>query len=222
LRPAISVPVAGRGGLAERRARARWIRWRRAERSRSLLETRWRSPELDKVIRVSLYCVLATLGLATVMPYHIAMEWCVLVTILLCVVMIVVSYLSWRHYNPAARAYFYAWTVALSGFVVYALTVMGYLPLNIVTAHASQIGLAGQIILFSFALADRIKLVQGEALSWSQRALANLRQYQSLFDNAVEGVFQMSLDRRFITANPAMAEIIVSDIALEISGADPA
>ena len=176
--------------------------------ARSLLETRWRSPELDKVIRVSLYCVLATLGLATVMPYHIAMEWCVLVTILLCVVMIVVSYLSWRHYNPAARAYFYAWTVALSGFVVYALTVMGYLPLNIVTAHASQIGLAGQIILFSFALADRIKLVQGEALSWSQRALANLRQYQSLFDNAVEGVFQMSLDRRFITANPAMAELL--------------
>ena len=176
--------------------------------ARSLLETAKRSPDLDQVIRVGLYSVVSTFVLALFMPYHVAMEWCVLVSIILSVVMIVVSFLSWRHYNPAAKAYFYAWTVALTGFVVYALTVMGFLPLNIVTAHASQIGLAGQIVLFSFALADRIKQVQGEALSWSQRALANLRQYRSLFDNAVEGVFQMSLQRRFLTANPAMAELI--------------
>ncbi|MDX1756044.1 MAG: response regulator [Marinobacter sp.] len=176
--------------------------------ARELLETKARSPDLDQVIRVSLYGVATTFVLALFMPYHVGMEWTVLVTILLSVIMIVISYLSWRHYNPAAKAYFYAWTVAVTGFVVYALTVIGLLPLNIVTAHASQIGLAGQIILFSFALADRIKLVQGEALSWSERALANLRQYRSLFDNAVEGVFQMSLDRRFLTANPAMAELM--------------
>src|SRR5690606_26444569 len=94
------------------------------------------------------------------------------------------------------------------GFGVYALTVMGYLPLNIFTGYAPQVGLTGQIILFSFALADRIKQVQGQALNWSERALANLRRYQSLFDNAIEGVFQMSLERRFLTANPAMAGML--------------
>ncbi|OZB07493.1 MAG: histidine kinase, partial [Marinobacter sp. 34-60-7] len=137
-----------------------------------------------------------------------AMEWIVMGSILLSSILIVVSYLSWRYYNPAARAYFFAWTLALIGFGIYALTVMGYLPLNTFTGYSPQIGLTAQIILFSFALADRIKQVQGEALAWNQRALANLQRYQSLFDNAIEGVFQMSPNRRFVTANPAMAELL--------------
>ncbi len=176
--------------------------------ARSLLETKERSADLDKVIMLCLYSIVATFVLSLFLPYHTAMEWVVLATIVLGLIMIVVSYLSWRYYNPAARAYFFAWTLALVGFGVYALTVMGYLPLNMFTSYAPQIGLTLQIVLFSFALADRIKQVQGEALSWSQRALANLRRYQSLFDNAIEGVFQMSLQRRFVTANPAMARLI--------------
>lgn len=176
--------------------------------ARSLLETKQRSADLDKVIMLCLYSIVVTFVLSFFLPYHTAMEWVVLATILLGVIMIVVSYLSWRYYNPAARAYFFAWTLALLGFGIYALTVMGYLPLNMFTSYAPQIGLTLQIVLFSFALADRIKQVQAEALSWSQRALANLRRYQSLFDNAIEGVFQMSLQRRFVTANPAMARLI--------------
>ncbi len=176
--------------------------------ARAFLETREKSKDLDQVIRLSLYGVLVTFVLSMFMPYHIAMEWIVIGSIVLCVMMIIVSYLSWTYYNPAARAYFFAWTAALSGFATYALTVMGYVPLNTVTIYAPQIGLTAQIILFSFALADRIKQVQSESLRWSDRALANLRRYQSLFDNAVEGVFQMGLDRRFITANPAMADLM--------------
>lgn len=176
--------------------------------ARSLLETKERSADLDKVIMLCLYSIVATFVLSFFLPYHTAMEWIVLASILLSVIMIVVSYLSWRYYNPAARAYFFAWTLALVGFGIYALTVMGYLPLNMYTSYAPQFGLTLQIVLFSFALADRIKQVQGEALNWSQRALANLRRYQSLFDNAIEGVFQMSLQRRFVTANPAIARLI--------------
>lgn len=176
--------------------------------ARSLLETRERSRDLDQVIRLCLYSVVATFVLSVFLPYHVAMEWIVVGSILLSMIMIVVSYLSWRYYNPAARSYFFAWTLALVGFGIYALTVMGILPLNTFTTYSPQFGLTAQIILFSFALADRIKQVQGEALGWSQRALANLQRYQSLFDNAIEGVFQMSPERRFVTANPAMARLL--------------
>lgn len=176
--------------------------------ARHLLETPERSADLDQVLRLCLYSVVVTGVLSLFLPYHVAMEWIVIGSLVLSVVLIVVSYLSWRYYNPAARSYFFAWTLALIGFGVYALTVMGYLPLNPLTNYSPQIGLTAQIILFSFALADRIKQVQGEALGWSQRALSNLQRYQSLFDNAIEGVFQMSPDRRFITVNPAMAELM--------------
>lgn len=176
--------------------------------ARSLLETRERSNDLDQVIRLCLYSVVVTFVLSLFLPYHVAMEWIVVGSILLSMIMIVVSYLSWRYYNPAARSYFFAWTLALVGFGIYALTVMGVLPLNTFTNYSPQFGLTGQIILFSFALADRIKQVQAEALGWSQRALSNLQRYQSLFDNAIEGVFQMSPERRFVTANPAMARLL--------------
>ncbi|WP_100639325.1 response regulator [Marinobacter salexigens] len=176
--------------------------------ARALLETRTRSLDLDRVLIMCLYSVIVTFVLSLFVPYHIAMEWIVIGSMLLCLILFVVSYLSWRYYNPAARSYFFAWTLALVGFGIYALTVMGYLPLNTFTGYAPQIGLTGQIILFSFALADRIKQVQGEALGWSRRALSNLQRYQSLFDNAIEGVFQMSAERRFVTANPAMANLM--------------
>ncbi|MGB1949593.1 MAG: 7TMR-DISM family protein [Marinobacter sp.] len=134
--------------------------------ARSLLETRQRAPDLDQVIRLCLYSVVLTFVLSLFLPYHVAMEWIVLGSIVLSALMILVSYLSWRYYNPAARSYFFAWTLALVGFGIYALTVMGYLPVNMFTSYSPQFGLTGQIILFSFALADRIKQVQGEALRW--------------------------------------------------------
>ncbi|MGF2735851.1 response regulator [Marinobacter sp. DUT-1] len=189
--------------------------------ARSLLETRERSRDLDQIVRLCLYSVGVTFLLCFFLPYHVAMEWIVLGSIMLSIIMIVVSYLSWRYYNPAARSYFFAWTLALIGFGIYALTVMGYLPLNTFTSYSPQFGLTAQIILFSFALADRIKQVQGEALGWSERALANLRRYQSLFDNAVEGVFQMSPDRRFVTANPAMARMLGYNSSRELLRRNP-
>lgn len=189
--------------------------------ARSLLETRERSPDLDQVLRLCLYSVVLTFGLSIFMPYSVAMEWIVLDSILLSIILIVVSYLSWRYYNPAARAYFYAWTMALIGFGIYALTVMGYLPLNTFTTYAPQFGLTAQIILFSFALADRIKQVQGEAMAWNRRALANLGRYQSLFNNAIEGVFQMSPERKFVTANPAMAELLGYNSSRELLDENP-
>ena len=189
--------------------------------ARSLLETRERSADLDTVIQLCLYSIVATFVLSLFLPYHTAMEWIVLASILLSVILIVISYLSWRYYNPAARSYFFAWTLALVGFGIYGLTVMGFLPFNMFTTYAPQFGLTAQIILFSFALADRIKQVQGEALGWSQRALANLRRYQSLFDNAIEGVFQMSLDRHFVTANPAMARLMGYSSSRELLDRNP-
>lgn len=176
--------------------------------TREFLGTQTYAPGLDQVLRISLYGVIVSFVLSLGMPYHVGMQWVVIGSMALCAVVILTTLAAWRQYNRAAGAYFLAWTTALTGFVAYGLMAMGFLPLNILTAYAPQLGLTAQVILFSFALADRIKLVQAEAINWNERALTNLWRYQSLFDNAVEGIFQMSLDRRFITANPAIARIL--------------
>jgi PAS domain S-box-containing protein len=42
-----------------------------------------------------------------------------------------------------------------------------------------------------------------------------------LFDNAIEGVFQMSLDRRFVTANPAMVKLMGYSSSRELLDRNP-
>ncbi|MGO1659669.1 MAG: response regulator [Marinobacter sp.] len=189
--------------------------------ARALLETATRSVDLDRIIKLCIYGVILTFVLSLFLPYHVAMEWIVIGSVFICLILIVISFLSWRYYNPAARSYFFAWALALIGFGIYALTVMGYLPLNTFTSYAPQIGLSAQIVLFSFALADRIKQVQGQALNWSRRALSSLQRYQSLFDNAIEGVFQMSVGRQFVTANPAMARLMGFDSSRQLLANNP-
>nr|WP_228151275.1 response regulator [Tamilnaduibacter salinus] len=176
--------------------------------ARQLLELPERAPGIDKAVRVGMVGVGVTLLMSPFMPYHTAMEWTVLGSMLLALFMLVVSFWFWRNVDGSARSYFLAWTSIHVGIGVYALTVTGHIPLNSVSAHAPHIGFALQAVLFSFALADRIKLIQAEALDWNRRALANLGRYQSLFNNAVEGIFQMSLERRFITVNPALARMV--------------
>jgi PAS domain S-box-containing protein/putative nucleotidyltransferase with HDIG domain len=57
---------------------------------------------------------------------------------------------------------------------------------------------------FSQALADMAARIQEQI----GRANAAEEKYRSIFDNAVEGIFQTSLDGRLLNANPALARII--------------
>lgn len=52
----------------------------------------------------------------------------------------------------------------------------------------------GKLVIFTFT--DITLLKQAE------------RQYQSFFENAVEGIFQSTPDGRFLKVNPALAEIL--------------
>ena len=176
--------------------------------ARDILSTREHAPGLDHILRLSLYAVIASTVLSFFISYHVAIKWTVYLSIFLAILMIVVSYRAWKAYDPSAWSYFFAWLFTFVGVGAYGITVIGYLPLDSITAHAPQIGVICEVVLLSFALADRIKTVQREALEWNQRAVSNLQRYRSLFSNAIEGIFQISRHRRFIDANPALADML--------------
>lgn len=66
-------------------------------------------------------------------------------------------------------------------------------------------------VLLRAQLAETAKLELEKEISERQRAEAALRQaekkYRSIFENAVEGIFQTTSEGRFISANPALARI---------------
>lgn len=59
-----------------------------------------------------------------------------------------------------ARYFLFAWVSLIVGGMITISMMLGYLPNNVWTTHASKIGSALEIVLLSFALADRIKILE--------------------------------------------------------------
>jgi PAS domain S-box-containing protein len=186
-----------------------WISWFFALMlARSFLETKENEPDLDAIIKlfisITLVSILVTPGLERTIRIQVA----VFATIPYAILMVWISWIVIKRGNPVALFYFTAWFLNFSSVIVYALTITGFFPLNFMTSNSPHFGIICQMVIISFALADRIKIAQKKAARANKRSLDHLRRYRSLFDNAVEGIFQISLNRRFIDANPAMAEML--------------
>ncbi|MCD8523718.1 MAG: response regulator [Saccharospirillaceae bacterium] len=59
-----------------------------------------------------------------------------------------------------ARYFLFAWVSLIVGGLITIFMMLGYLPNTLWTTHASKIGSALEIVLLSFALADRIKILE--------------------------------------------------------------
>ncbi|WP_250656120.1 response regulator [Alkalimarinus coralli] len=176
--------------------------------ARSFLDTKEKEPGLDFVVKVFIYIVLVSMVVTAYADLTTGIQWAVFGTLLYAVLMAWMAYTVMMRGNAAARFYFVAWILNFGGVAIYALTVTGFIPFNFITGNSPHIGIVCQLVLISFALGDRLKVAQRQAVQANQQALDNMKRYRSLFDNAVEGIFQISLNRRFIDANPAMAKML--------------
>lgn len=70
--------------------------------------------------------------------------------------------LSWSYGQRHARLFVVGWVVFTGSLLVHLFVNAGVIPLNSVTIHITQIGSAMEVILFTFALAYRVRLVDEE------------------------------------------------------------
>ncbi len=176
--------------------------------ARSFLDTKEKEPGLDFIVKVFISVVVISMIVTTYTDQTTGIQWAVFCTFLYAILMAWIAYAVMVRGNAAARIYFVAWVLNFGGVAIYALTVTGYLPFNFMTGNSPHIGIVCQLVLISFALGDRLKVAQRQAVQANQQALENMKRYRSLFDNAIEGIFQISLNRRFIDVNPAMANML--------------
>ncbi len=186
-----------------------WISWFFALlMARSFLETQKNQPGLDFVVKLFITIAVLSILITTSVSLAIGIQWAVFGTLVYAVLMAWLGYSVMMSGHSAARFYFIAWILNFSGVAIYALTVTGYFPFNFATGNSPHIGIVCQLVLISFALGDRLKSAQRQAVLANQQSLMSMKRYRSLFNNAVEGIFQISLNRRFIDANPAMAKML--------------
>jgi len=192
--------------------------------ARNFLATAVRMPGMNRVVLALVGGWLLALLAALLLPYTVS-SWMVTVLAVVSVTTVVLAgALSVRDKHPGARYFLTAWAVLLLGVSSLVLHNTGVLPSNLLTANALLIGSALEMVLLSFALADRINVVKAEkeqalaatqaghamveALSQSQeRYRAVLQERETILANSIVGIAFLTPDGRFRWANQAMLEI---------------
>lgn len=150
--------------------------------TRAFLETRRNLPRFDGAI-VGLAALFALCALAPLAaPYRLAAIMTSLTGVVFALVAVIAGLRSWRARQPGAVIFLVAWTALLAGVVVVGMRNLDLLPTTFLSFYAIQIGSALEMVLLSFALAERIRVLQrekdaaeGEAMSTRQELVAALR-----------------------------------------------
>ena len=172
------------------------------------------SPRLDKVFlfMISIFCLL--LLSSFIIPYESAIRLSSLMALLgasLCMIGSIVAYRKGKRYT---RTYILGWAGYLVSILTYALTALGMLPRNELVAWSQELGFINLVVFTTIAQLDQYLQAQKYHESEQVSALEALgyaeKKYRSLFENAVEGIFQ--LDKRGLIVNINNAYVRISGV----------
>ncbi len=129
---------------------------------------------------------VALAGMSLILPYNVVIALLVVaVTMGAGLAFLTGCYLWWRG-QPLARLYVIAWSVFLLGNVLYNLEKTGVLPYSAFSEHTVQLGTVIQMLLLSFALAQRINLERQQRQQAQEHALAVQREANERLEQRVE------------------------------------
>lgn len=150
--------------------------------TRGFLETRRNLPRLDGAI-LGLAGLFALCAVAPLLaPYRLAAIMTSLTGVCFSLIAVLAGVRCWRAGQAGARVFILAWTALLLGVVVVGLRNLDLLPTTFLSFYAIQIGSAVEMVLLSFALAERINdlqrekdIARGEAITTRQELVAALQ-----------------------------------------------
>jgi hypothetical protein len=129
----------------------------------SFLNTKLFAPVIHKTLVVYCYLIcLNLLGIPFFNKFSLFINLQLLIIIGVVIALSSSSYIYYKkHFKPAGY-YLLAWSVLLLGVVLFILKDYGIIPYNNFTAYLMQIASAFEVILLSFALADKINFFKKE------------------------------------------------------------
>ncbi|RLU02664.1 MAG: response regulator [Ketobacter sp.] len=153
----------------------------------SLLDVRIRAPRIYR-LKMFFFLVWSVLLVGSlVLPYHLSIILCASVGVVSAHVSLFCGFYMLYLGQRVARYYCLAFTFLIATWLITSAARFGFIPSTILIEHAIQIGSALEIILLSFALADRInterkgkEAAQKQALESERRAAREQARYLEL------------------------------------------
>jgi PAS domain S-box-containing protein len=197
--------------------------------ARRFLASRQVLPRVDRALLALAALWALTVVAALVVPYGISVWMLLLLTPVTVAAVLLSGVLALRRGHGGARHYLAAWTALLAGVLTLFLHNAGLLPSNAFTANALLAGSALEMLLLSFALADRINQARRlseqsqarleaeramvQALSESQRQLRTaLDERETILENSIVGICFLTAEGRLRWANRAMRTMFGADV----------
>lgn len=190
--------------------------------TRRFLDTARHTPLLDRflLLAAALFSVEVVFGMFV--PYRVFAIGVSLSGLGFSVVAVLAGIRCYCKRHPGAAYFLLAWSLLLCGAGVLAARNMGWLPTNGFTTYAMQIASALEMVLFSFALADRInrlrrekEAAQAAALATGEAMVAALKRSEAELDRRVrERTFELALANQRLSESAAKHRLQASHDAL--------
>ncbi len=94
--------------------------------------------------------------------------------------MLVLAAMIWRKGNKTAMYFLIAWSIFLTSVIIFVMKDVGALPYNDLTSRILEIGSGLEVLLLSFALADRLNILQREKEDAQEEAVDALKENERI------------------------------------------
>jgi len=173
-------------------------------------------PRMNAVCNILLWTVFVSAVISSIKNDHNSIVWVSVFAMFFIIGMLSSTVYIWWKGGVHAKFYFFAWSCNGIGFTIYAAMINEIIPATWFTIASAPMGVMLESIVLSFALAERIKIERGKVLEADERVVENMSRYRSVFDNALEGMYSMSVAGVIKNVNTSMARIMgflqVSDV----------
>lgn len=186
--------------------------------TRYFLDTRRNTPRHDRVLSVFAVLFALTLLACVLLPYRFAALAVSLLGATSPVVVISSGIVCLRRGHAGARYFLLAWALLMAGVSMMGARNLGLMPTNFVTLYGIQIGSALEMLLLSFALADRIHTLRREKEAAQNDAIHAIgHRLQSVVNTIPDFIFYKDRDGHFLGCNKAF-EMLVGRKEHEVVG----
>jgi diguanylate cyclase (GGDEF)-like protein len=141
--------------------------------ARRFLDTARNTPVLDRFLCLAVLTFAAEVAFGLFIPYRTLAISVSLAGLGFSVVAVLAGVRCFMMRQPGASYFLLGWSLLLAGAGILAARNMGWLPTNAITSYALQFASALEMVLFSFALADRINRLRREKEAAQAAALAS-------------------------------------------------
>ncbi len=182
---------------------------------------RFSKPAFYLVRGLSVFCAVL-LALTFVLPYSWTIRVGAAIVLPVTGTALFLGYWRWWRGATFARFYCLAWTAILIGLAILSASKQGWIPLNVWTENASQIGIVMLVVLLSFTLADQINNdrtlrlnAQAVALGHERQARASQHALIKATESANRELEQRVLSRT-TDLNAAMEQLRIANERLQL------